>query len=158
MSAARAYYPMIALPDGRALAIAGAFGTGSTELYNPTTNAWNGVGNLSLARESHAAIALTDGRVLVTGGNLNVRVAQDKAELFELVPNGRPCTLATECASGFCADGVCCSTACTGVTSRARPPINEWYGRYVWLGESRNGSRQRMQRRRLSWLRQQRLL
>jgi hypothetical protein len=28
--------------------------------------------------------------------------------------NGDACTTATECASGFCADGVCCNTACGG--------------------------------------------
>ena len=27
---------------------------------------------------------------------------------------GRPCAAGGECASGFCADGVCCATACTG--------------------------------------------
>src|SRR4051812_34996419 len=27
---------------------------------------------------------------------------------------GQPCTTGTACASGFCADGVCCKTACTG--------------------------------------------
>lgn len=28
--------------------------------------------------------------------------------------NGDACAVATECGSGFCADGVCCQTACTG--------------------------------------------
>jgi len=30
-------------------------------------------------------------------------------------PLGTSCLLATECESGFCADGVCCNNACTGV-------------------------------------------
>src|SRR5689334_21918643 len=30
-------------------------------------------------------------------------------------PLGTSCVLATECESGFCADGVCCNNACTGV-------------------------------------------
>jgi hypothetical protein len=30
-----------------------------------------------------------------------------------LLKNGRPCSARDECASGFCVDGVCCSTACT---------------------------------------------
>jgi hypothetical protein len=30
-------------------------------------------------------------------------------------PNGDACVLGTECVSGFCADGVCCSAACTGL-------------------------------------------
>jgi hypothetical protein len=29
-------------------------------------------------------------------------------------PNGDPCAAATDCQSGFCADGVCCNTACGG--------------------------------------------
>lgn len=29
-------------------------------------------------------------------------------------PNGATCTLAADCASGFCADGVCCNVACGG--------------------------------------------
>lgn len=29
-------------------------------------------------------------------------------------PNGNACTFGSECASGFCVDGVCCNTACAG--------------------------------------------
>lgn len=31
-----------------------------------------------------------------------------------LKPSGQVCTAANECLSGFCTDGVCCTTACTG--------------------------------------------
>lgn len=31
-----------------------------------------------------------------------------------LLPNGRNCTQATQCQSGYCVDGVCCGSACTG--------------------------------------------
>jgi hypothetical protein len=31
------------------------------------------------------------------------------------IENGQPCIAAKQCLSGFCADGVCCNTACTGV-------------------------------------------
>jgi hypothetical protein len=31
-----------------------------------------------------------------------------------LLSEGRPCTLASQCISGFCVDGVCCNLACTG--------------------------------------------
>jgi hypothetical protein len=32
-----------------------------------------------------------------------------------LFANGAACTLAAECSSGFCVDGVCCNTACSGL-------------------------------------------
>ncbi|MEQ9318318.1 MAG: hypothetical protein RIF41_04130, partial [Polyangiaceae bacterium] len=31
-----------------------------------------------------------------------------------LSPNGAPCSAPSQCLSGFCVDGVCCGTACTG--------------------------------------------
>jgi hypothetical protein len=31
------------------------------------------------------------------------------------IENGQPCIASKQCLSGFCADGVCCNTACTGV-------------------------------------------
>jgi len=30
------------------------------------------------------------------------------------LPNGQQCTAGTQCSSGFCVDGVCCDSACTG--------------------------------------------
>jgi uncharacterized protein (TIGR03382 family) len=43
---------------------------------------------------------------------------QAYAFLRVLYPNGDPCTLQNECASGFCVANICCDTACTtGVCS-----------------------------------------
>lgn len=36
------------------------------------------------------------------------------ADAPPLLVNGDPCTNGTECLSGFCTDGVCCGTACSG--------------------------------------------
>jgi MYXO-CTERM domain-containing protein len=36
------------------------------------------------------------------------------ARLVTSLNQGQPCAVATDCASGFCADGVCCNTACGG--------------------------------------------
>jgi MYXO-CTERM domain-containing protein len=36
------------------------------------------------------------------------------ARLVTSLGQGQPCAAATDCASGFCADGVCCNTACGG--------------------------------------------
>ncbi len=114
MSAGRAPFVLALLNDGRAIAVAGAPTVSSTEIYDPVANKWTNSGNLSLPRELHEGITLTDGRVLVSGGAANFGPTLDKSELFELQTNGASCTLAGECASGFCADGVCCSTACSG--------------------------------------------
>lgn len=37
-------------------------------------------------------------------------------------PDGLPCTSAVDCTSGFCADGVCCNEACTGVCRSCKAP------------------------------------
>src|SRR5581483_11981528 len=37
-------------------------------------------------------------------------------------PPGAKCTLASDCESGFCADGVCCTSACTGACQRCDLP------------------------------------
>ncbi|AKT40014.1 kelch repeat-containing protein [Chondromyces crocatus] len=38
---------------------------------------------------------------------------------------GGPCMTGTDCESGFCADGVCCSSACDGVCQSCNAPGNE---------------------------------
>ena len=40
----------------------------TSELYDPTTQTWTNSGALNLGREFHTATALTDGSVMVTGG------------------------------------------------------------------------------------------
>ena len=39
--------------------------------------------------------------------------------------NGAACAAASECASGFCTDGVCCNTACGGTCLTCVPPGNQ---------------------------------
>ncbi|HEX4666403.1 MAG TPA: kelch repeat-containing protein [Chthoniobacterales bacterium] len=64
------------LLDGRVL-VAGGYvqvsqccfnPTDTCEIYDPASNSWTPTGSLSVARESHSAVLLADGRVLVTGG------------------------------------------------------------------------------------------
>ena len=45
--------------------------TASAEVYTPTTGAWSTTGSLNQARDGHTATLLTNGQVLVAGGEFN---------------------------------------------------------------------------------------
>lgn len=72
------------LPDGRVLvtggrtAISDASGVvlETSELYDPITDSWSPTGSLNVARRSHTAALLPDGRVLVCGGGDKVSTSQ----------------------------------------------------------------------------------
>jgi hypothetical protein len=74
MSAARAGHQATALPTGQILVTGGCAGRGcssilaSAELYDPRSRSFRGVGQMLTPRVSHAAVLLSDGRTLVTGG------------------------------------------------------------------------------------------
>jgi WD40 repeat protein len=78
MHESRASHSATLLPSGKVL-IAGGFKKGpdghsqiyfhSTELYDPGTRVFSPTGNLNFARCGHTATLLTDGKVLITGGN-----------------------------------------------------------------------------------------
>lgn len=75
MDAARANHTATALPDGTVIAAGGKqlqfipSGTiSSAEVYDPAAEAWRPGPDMNEARHSHGAVALADGRVLVTGG------------------------------------------------------------------------------------------
>lgn len=72
---ARMYHVMLALPDGRALAIGGQqvqlhsfVDIPRCEVYDPLAGGWARTGSMAVARESHSATVLANGDVLVTGG------------------------------------------------------------------------------------------
>jgi sugar lactone lactonase YvrE len=56
------------LGDGRALLAGGSGDSTAADLYNPATGAWTAAQPLHQGRDQHAAVALADGRVLVSGG------------------------------------------------------------------------------------------
>ena len=65
---------VVSLADGRVL-VAGGSGsmilrqeTARAEIFDPVTNSWTLTGDMNVSRVSPEAIALTDGRILVTGG------------------------------------------------------------------------------------------
>ncbi|TMD25994.1 MAG: hypothetical protein E6I94_11060 [Chloroflexi bacterium] len=86
------------LPDGRVLVAGGGQvgagyypGQSSAELYDPGTGTWTETGNMAVARSSHSATLLPDGKVLVAGGTTSVLSgppyyrATREAELYDPV-------------------------------------------------------------------------
>ena len=61
----------------------------------------------------HILPLLDSGEVLVLGGD-NATSSFASAELYSSPPLGAPCTGSAQCLSGFCVDGVCCTSSCTG--------------------------------------------
>jgi hypothetical protein len=90
MATARAVQTTTLLPDGRVL-VAGGTDTGvagnalaSAEIYNPATGTWSSAGNMKTAREYHTATLLTNGKVLVAGGDVGGTVL-GSSELYDPV-------------------------------------------------------------------------
>jgi len=85
---ARRLHTSTRLADGRVLVTGGigtapslpAQGLASAEVYDPATGQWTRTGDLRLARYSHSATLLADGRVLVAGGS-GARSAQSNGTL-----------------------------------------------------------------------------
>ncbi|WP_437573860.1 kelch repeat-containing protein [Sorangium sp. So ce887] len=75
LSLGRARHTASLLQSGKVLAAGGrtdGFGSAKTtataEVYTPATNLWQAAGPMNAARESHTAIVLSNGKVLVAGG------------------------------------------------------------------------------------------
>ncbi len=91
LAAGRATHTATALKDGRVLVAGGWNIIGPNggdpvmaEIYDPTNGTWTTTGALSGSRYGHAAIRLTDGRVMVVGGNsLNGGISIATAEIYD---------------------------------------------------------------------------
>lgn len=77
MSTARAFHSATLLPNGTVLVTGGCSTTptnnyclafASAEVYNPRLGLWSPTGAMAAARSSHTATRLSNGQVLVTGG------------------------------------------------------------------------------------------
>lgn len=112
LALARFRHDAVLLPNGKVLAAGGDTGalTPSAELYDPATDKWSSASTMTVPRSFHTLTVLQDGRVLASGGDPNA----GSSELYVAAALGAPCTLDAECLSGSCADGLCCTTACTG--------------------------------------------
>ncbi len=89
MTTARAFHTATLLSDGRVLIIGGRAGTwtsgpilASAEIYNPKTGIFSATGPMNTERAWHVATVLSDGRVLITGGD-NARGMIASAELYD---------------------------------------------------------------------------
>jgi len=77
MATARWGHSATLLPDGEVLVAGGSTSakgsapTAEAELYNPTSGKWTTTGSMTYNRERHGAALLTNGQVLVAGGNSN---------------------------------------------------------------------------------------
>jgi prolyl-tRNA editing enzyme YbaK/EbsC (Cys-tRNA(Pro) deacylase) len=91
MKSVREYHTATLLSDGRVL-IAGGFvvhpGSGdatlaSAEVYDPATGKFSATGSMKSVRRQYTAALLSDGRVLVAGGEDNSETALASAELYD---------------------------------------------------------------------------
>jgi N-acetylneuraminic acid mutarotase len=62
----------------------------SVELYDPANRSWTSTADLNVVRGNHAATLLTDGRVLVTGGNGGGSPALTSVEIFDSSSSSAP--------------------------------------------------------------------
>lgn len=115
MTQPRSDHAAILLGSGKMLTVGGqATGTylPSAEAYDPGTGLWSAAGALTQGRMLPTMTVLGNGSILVAGGQ-NSAGSLASAQLYVTSsPLGNPCSLPSDCQSGFCADGVCCDTAC----------------------------------------------
>lgn len=77
------YSASVVLQDGRILLCGGTPGPSlTTQIYNPATNSWANAANMNVARSSHTATLLNNGRVLITGGGVGFGVAS--CEIYDV--------------------------------------------------------------------------
>lgn len=74
----RSFFTTTLLPNGRVMAVGGRVHTGPgyydygaiafADLYSPTTGKWKATGTMTISREDHATVLLSNGQVLAIGG------------------------------------------------------------------------------------------
>ncbi len=91
MAIARGFHTATLLADGRVLIAGGGPAAwinddpylASAELFDPTSGRFGPTGSMNVTRENHTATLLTDGRVLIAGGNDLGDHATTSAELYD---------------------------------------------------------------------------
>src|SRR5262249_36649647 len=115
MISGRELFTLSPLPNGALLAAGGyqhfGFETAASEIYDPGLAKWSPAPDMAEKRSTHTATPLLNGTILVAGGT-HVSLVLNGSELFSLDPSGAPCSVAAQCAQGFCVDHVCCDQKC----------------------------------------------
>jgi hypothetical protein len=94
------------------LVLSGLAGCGGGGKTNSDGGAKGGSGGSTSAGGTIGSGGTTTG----SGGQVGVDMgASDRPTTTPLAAIGQPCKVGTDCQSTFCADGVCCNTACNGV-------------------------------------------
>lgn len=118
MQIGRSFHVAELLPDGRVLLAGGSVVFPLVDLFDPVTEVFTPTAP-TLVPHPHAASApIGLGPVGVFGGGVTSVKIYDDVEIFIPGSLGEACGSADECESGFCRDGVCCESACSG-TCRA---------------------------------------
>ncbi len=122
ISVARRSRGATATADGRVFVLGGTLsGEGDAldlvEVADPALTAFTATRALNVGRYDMTINPLADGRIFVAGGRLGFGDTTS-TELLSSFKNGASCTWNGECASSFCASGVCCESACTSECRR----------------------------------------
>jgi hypothetical protein len=90
MNQARTYFTATVLNNGEVLVVGGTYrgtfvqyGLTSAELYNPSTGTFTTTGSLHTGRYGHLAALLSNGKVLIAGGQNSTSGALSSAELYD---------------------------------------------------------------------------
>jgi N-acetylneuraminic acid mutarotase len=115
MSTVRDDHAAALLPNGHVAVIGGSRRVGTSTFFVSTSEAWDPTAGTFAAlptvmfpRARPVATTLTDGRILVVGGDGGA----GDADILSWLANGATCAAATECISTFCVDGLCCNAPC----------------------------------------------
>lgn len=80
------------------------------DFFDEKTSTWQSGSPMILPHAVHTANAMSNGDVIVMGSA--------NGEVFSPIATGTACLRAADCESGFCVDGTCCASACTGACER----------------------------------------
>jgi uncharacterized protein (TIGR03382 family) len=118
MTEARTEHQAIVLDNGRVLLSGGrrnSFGRtlASAEVFDPVEKTWTETSRMQSARFGHTLTSLTGGIVTIGGYQpFSPSSTTTSVERFPQADQGRPCSLNDQCKSKYCANNVCCDTAC----------------------------------------------